>query len=427
MRLSPMDGSSMAGLRSEFVDGICLRALWVVPMAQPPLRNGCVTIRQGRVVSVTPRPPESLPVRDCGNSILLPALVNAHTHLEFSTLDQPFPANGNFVDWIRQVIAWRSKRDPFAGQNQAISQGSMELERQGCGLFGEISTAPWPADAYLGSIPAVLFLEQLGLGEPLATERLKQLDSRLRQLRIDPPPGVTRFGLSPHAPYSLSEELFEGMLSLANWYRLPVAMHLAESHEEATWIKSGLGPFADLQESLGIARSLQWRTPWSAILHALSGTERALVIHGNYLGADEWDLLSRASKRVSLVYCPRTHQHFGHPPYPLDELIRRSIRVVIGTDSRASSPDLSLFSELQTVRRLFPNLDSEVLVGMATSEAAKALGFEGEWGVIAPGSQARLISWNCPEDLQRNPLDWLLSECHLAPEPVNLEAPKDLN
>ncbi len=380
----------------------------------PPLTNGYVTLDSREILAVGPEPPSGAVVRDLGNQIVFPRLVNAHTHLEFSSLTEPFQAEEGFPRWVREVIKWRQFREeqqPVRGHRAAIERGMTESWEAGTGLLGEIASTPWPVSEYHRRGPVQVFLEQLGVLPGQAEERLCQLRGRLAELAAEEPRAEWHLGLSPHAPYSLSEPLFTGILELAREQRLPLAMHLAETQEEVDWLRGAGNGFQQLQEKLGVPALQQWRPELGWILEQLALAPRALVVHGNFLRPEHWDILAANRDKLSLVHCPRTHRHFRHPPFPLVELLRAGVRVAVGTDSRASNPDLSLLKELQLLRELFPEVTPAEIFSLGTTVGAEALGFEG---------QAQLLAVPGPAGDVADPFAWLFDEAR-APQSLKLE------
>lgn len=390
-------------------------------MLGPPIRDGHVTVAGSRLLRVAAEPLPGEEVRDLGNCLLLPRLVNSHTHLEFSSLSQPLAAAEGFPSWVREVIKWRQLREQDSGggrsaQVAAIAQGSAECRARGCGLVGEIASFPWPMEGYSGLPVAVVMLEQLGILPAQAEERLASVRGRLADLSGSD----LILGLSPHAPYSLSRELFEGLWQLASDRGLPVAMHLGETREEIAWLEGEANGFTRLQERLGVPAPRQWRPQLRELLGQLAQLERSLIIHGNYFRPGEWELLAAHRERMSLVYCPRTHRHFGHSRYPLPELIAAGVRVVVGTDSRASNPDLDLLAELRLIRKLYPEISPAEVLRMGTVEAAEALGQAERWGALCPGASSEVLLVPGPEGEVGDPAGWLL-ESEVSPQLLNWE------
>ena len=372
-------------------------ARWIIPVASPPLRDAAMVIAGGLIREIVPDGRGSADV-DAGDVAILPRLVNAHTHLEFSHLPSPIGQPGIAItDWIPQVIAHRRAMGPGSDVHQAVLQGIDECWNTGTGAIGEIATSPW----FLKTRARVdcqiaWFLERLG-------NRPADVDDRMDEARtwldaFSNGSGAARSGfvagLSPHSPYSTHDGLFEQLVELAVHRRLPLAMHLAETKEELQWLTDSDGPFAAMLESLGaLPDHPQWRRPMD-YLQLLARAHRCLVIHGNYLAPNELDFIGQNRNRMHLVYCPRTHEFFGHERWPLPEVLQRGINVAVGTDSRASNPDLNLWSELRTITRLFPDVPGSTILEMGTVGGARALGLEDRMGTLQPGRRA--MYWTMP-------------------------------
>lgn len=355
-----------------------LTARWVMPVDGLPLPGAVVTIDGGEIVAVGDRRSAAGPVEDLGDVVLLPGLVNAHTHLEFSGLLHPLGQPGmELADWIRLVIAdrKRSDRDPQAG----IAQGLRENLACGVTTVGDIATAP------VAPSPHVLaFQEVIGFSAARVDSAFAELEQRLEQ------------GISPHAPYTVHPRLLERLVDLAATRNLPVAMHLAESPSELELLANGTGTMRELLEE---------RSMWDPVaiprgstpldyLRILARAPRSLVIHGNCLSPAEIALLASQRERMSVVCCPRTHEYFQHAEYPLQAMLSDGARVALGTDSRASNPDLNLFDEMRTVARNH-NVSAADVIRMGTLSGAEALGWSNVVGSIAAGKRADLIAVPC--------------------------------
>ncbi len=379
------------------------RARWVWSAGRW-LDGGRVTVAGRRIIAVsTARQSGEI---DLGEQIVLPGLVNAHTHLEFSGLVEPLPYEQTFASWIRNVVQWR--RGQTDGDCcRAIESGIAESARAGVAALGEIATRPWDSPTALDDATVdltsppilqpqlVVFDEVLGL-QPASLP--PQMADACRHLIV----GATRpgdagsewqprwtAGLSPHAPYSLSRELFSHVHDLAKGAGCPVAMHLAETREELEFLRAGTGPLADLFAEWGLwtrGQAAAFRRPLE-VLQQLAGLARVLVVHGNYLTSVELDHLA-GRDNFHVVYCPRTHSYFQHERYPLAAMLQRGLRVALGTDSRASNPDLNLLSEVRHAARLHPEIAPATFIDMATRHGAEALGLGHSVGRIAPGLRA---------------------------------------
>lgn len=387
---------------------VAVQARWVLPIDQPPIEHGIVTIVGSRILTVgensSGRPP-----RDLGNVALLPGFVNAHTHLEFSLLEKPLCEPGvAFSEWIACVVEHRRTQnkklmvetDGFQRfRRRAAETGLHEVQSSGTAAIGEIATPGWPRECFPAhGLHVTVFLELLGLATDAEDRLLAMAQSFVSEVqdigsRLKP-------GLSPHAPYTASPRLVEKACEISAAERIPVAMHLAESREELELLVSHRGGLVETLDKLKAWHPEavpQGRRPLD-YLETLALAHRALVIHGNYLAPDEMDFLARCRDRMSVVYCPRTHAYFRHEPYPLEAMLAAGVYVAVGTDSLASNPDLSLLAELREIARLHPTISPESILRMGTAGGAEALGISREMGTIAPGKRSLLTVIDVPAD-----------------------------
>ncbi|MEM7806726.1 MAG: amidohydrolase family protein, partial [Planctomycetota bacterium] len=200
---------------------------------------------------------------------------------------------------------------------------------------------------------------------------------------------------SPHAPYSVEPQNYRRCLAAAEKRSVPLATHLAETREEADFLCDHAGPFRELWETIGgwdddVPTFDGSPVAFAKHLGLLDAAVPVVLAHGNYLEPGDIDLL--AAGRASVAYCPRTHAYFGHDPHPLVELLARGVNVCLGTDSRASSPDLDLLAEVRHVHDHRPDVDISTLWSMATWRGAEALGLTGVAGSVAPGCRADLLA-----------------------------------
>ncbi|XZE56721.1 amidohydrolase family protein [Planctomycetaceae bacterium SH139] len=390
------------------------RARWIVPVSSAAIENGWVRVRNGRVVEIgRGKPPH--PHRDFGDVAILPALVNAHTHLEFSDLQTPIGTPGMpLPTWIGRVIAHRAEANQSLEKRTAsLLAGLAESHVAGVGLIGEIATRPWLEESWRVRLseavdnqsrtgPDVIrFAEVLGFSAA-AQQHAQQWTERLVDSTVDVNSAAELTqrtseattwlaGYSPHAPYSTPLELVRWAVKQAAQRRLPVAMHLAESLEELELLHNGTGLFREVLTRVGVWREglFPQARGIGEYLEILAMAPRSLVIHGNYLTTSEIDRIAN-QPQMSIVYCPRTHHYFRHAAYPLLAMLERGVRVVLGTDSRASNPCLSIWQEAVFVANNFARLAPEKLLRMITHDAAIALG-QPNYGTITLHQPARFI------------------------------------
>ena len=367
-------------------------------MAGPPIENGWLRMERGLITAIGRRGTPGSPAEtlDLGDAIVLPGLVNAHTHLEFSRFDCPLDASGGLPSWIPQVVAARRQQrqglldDGDEATATAIRLGLAESAAAGVTAIGEIATTI-PQGAYAGPGPAVcVFREGLGLGAAAAAAVPRQVAADLDWLER------TGFaaGVSPHAPYSVAAPLGRRLVAEACRRGLPVAMHLCESREEEELLATGSGAFRRVLEDLGVWNAVQPPAllPAAAWIGLLAQARRGLVIHATHINRDPAALARLAYHRDRLagVICPRTTRMMSGGLPPVRLLAAAGLRLAIGTDSRASNPDLSVLAECRTLADTGLSSPMESLQ-MATIHGAWALGREHRSGCLAVGRPADLV------------------------------------
>jgi cytosine/adenosine deaminase-related metal-dependent hydrolase len=370
-----------------------LRGQWLLPMSGPPIRSGWVRIRAGLIAAIGRGPPPGSPTEcvDLGDVILLPGLVNAHTHLEFSALEAPLDASGGLPGWIARVVAARRGRhaDDAAAleTSEGIQRGLSESAAAGVTAIGEIATATLTG-RYAGPGPAVrVFREGLGLRSPALKSVPGSVSADLDRLARSGLAG----GISPHAPYSVASLLGRRLIEAACRRHVPVAMHLCESREEEQLLRTGEGPFRHLLEELGAwdPASPPTLLPPAAWISLLARARRGIVVHATHISHDPEALvrLTRHRDRLAVAVCPRTARRIADTLPPVRLLIAAGLRVAIGTDSRASNPDLSVLAECRSLVDAGLISPAESL-RMVTLDGAWALGLEHRCGCLAVGRPA---------------------------------------
>ncbi len=377
-----------------------LKARYVFPVEAPPIADGTVTILGNKIVSVG-RADNRSGVIDLGNVAILPGLVNAHTHLEFSDLEQPLGRpRMAFSEWISLVVAHRRLSGPSA---DAVPRGLAESWRLGTTLLGEIAQPAWCAGPFQAvPLRVTVFLELLDL---LSDGVEQQIELARRHVDQSAREASYQVGLAPHAPYTVHPELFSRAVRLATERRLPLAFHLAESREEIELLRSASGGLVQVLVERG-----KWREGVIPIgtrpidyLRTLSAASRSLVVHGNYLDDDEINLLAGHAESMSVIYCPRTHAFFGHDAHPLPRLLAAGANVALGTDSRASNPDLSILEEMRFVARHVQGVAPSVILELGTLRGARALGLEDRTGSLRARKDADLTIVALGDDDRTDP------------------------
>lgn len=377
-----------------------LRARWVFPVSSAPLEQGTVTVAGDRVVAVGQASRRA--DIELGNVAVVPGLVNAHTHLDLTGLRGMAAPSPDFPAWLRQVVQFRRARPPEQVRGD-IHAGLAECIAHGTTLVGDISSGGASWDQLVAApMRAVVFCEMLGLTQERAEQALAGAQQWLRARARTP---ACRPGLSPHAPYSVRTSLFHQAATLAAEHCCPLAIHLAESAVEVELLRDQQGPFVPFLANLGVWDAGGLASGLEEVLRACVADVPKLFIHANHLSP-----ATPLPPQSSIIYCPRTHAAFGHPPHPWRDLLARGVRVALGTDSLASNPDLDLLAEARFLHRHFPEVPGVVLLRMATLWGAEALGWGNETGSLEPGKSADLAVIELPSSEGTDPYRLLLGE-----------------
>jgi cytosine/adenosine deaminase-related metal-dependent hydrolase len=359
-----------------------LSADWVLPVEGDPIENGAVAIEDGRIAAVGAAAElgegERFP-----ESAILPGFVNAHTHLEYAVY-AGFGDGLSFGPWISTHVERKRRLD--RPDMEAIARlGAAECLRSGITTVGDLafSGASAHACARLG-LRAIVYLEVFGLD---AADAARQFGEK-RAYVADALSDRVRIGISPHAPYTCSHEVYAVAMDLG----LPLATHLNESQDELDWLLRGEGPWQPLGEMLV-------EPPGISGIRSLAAAglldERVAAAHCVKVDAEEIALLARHG--VAVAHCPRSNALLGCGIAPLDELRAAGLRIGVGTDGVSSVPSHDFFEELRTVvsfararSERAEALSASELLELATIGGACVLGLDGETGSIVPGKRADL-------------------------------------
>jgi cytosine/adenosine deaminase-related metal-dependent hydrolase len=375
-------------------DEFTLTARWVFPVTAAPLERGLVTVRRDSIVAVEPHGTRKADA-DLGNVALTPGFVNAHTHLDLTGARGLTPPTPDFVGWLRRVIAYRRGRtaDKTAAD---IAFGIADSVRFGTTLIGDIAVEGMSWNQ-LAAAPmrAVVFRELIGMTAERATAAWEGFAWWLKSVEETE---TCRPGVSPHAPYTVAAALYQRASSADT----PLAIHLAETSEELELLADHRGPFVELLREFGAwAPDRLMRSVDRPAGKSLVGLP-SLLVHCNYLPVS-----TRIGAGSTIIYCPRTHAAFGHPPHPFREFLGRGIHVGLATDSLASNPDLSVLAEARFIRAHNPAESGVRLLRLATISGARALGWADETGSLEPNKSADFAVVGLPDREAADPHELL--------------------
>lgn len=377
-----------------------IRACSVVTMDGPPVENGAVAISADRIAEVGKFPEISArhsaqEVVDLGKQALLPGLVNAHCHLDYTCFRGTIPRQKSFTDWIRAINAEKAK---LSAEDYIVSinEGFAEAKRFGTTTIANLTAFPELILRIESPIRTWWFAELIDVRDPSRANEI--VDAALEQLKA-----TEHWGLAPHAPFTASANLYRRCEEIAGSRDVLLTTHLAESREEMSMFRDGNGPLYEFLKEIGRDMSdCGNETPlhrFSEIFRdsptSVGMTEGGMVVHLNELTESDFELLRRSKPRFQIIYCPRSHDYFGHSAFQFQKLRELGFNICLGTDSLASNDDLSLFAEMRAFQKKFPNVRPEDILKMVTVNSAHSLHQENSLGKVRSGFVADLIAVPC--------------------------------
>ncbi|MEO6239101.1 MAG: amidohydrolase family protein, partial [Vicinamibacterales bacterium] len=368
------------------------RAAWILPVAQPPLAGGAVTVDRDIITAVGPY--DGGPVEDLGQVAVLPGLVNAHTHLELSWMRGQVAPAQSMPAWASSLMALR--RSVSHEPPEPIVSAIAEARQSGTCLVGDVTNTFASYEPLMESdLSAVLFRELLGFAAADPDALVRSAEAQIADLV---PIAWLRPSIVPHAPYSVAPALLRAIAASARGR--PLSVHLGESAQEVEFLHDATGEWRVLLESLGVWTPT-WTPPSCGPVDYLDRlgmvNEHLLAVHG--VQFTDAELTRLAAAGATVVTCPRSNRWTGAGVPPIDRFYASGVRVAVGTDSLASVADLNLFAELAEVRRLAPAISAARILRSGTLAGAQALGFDSELGAIAPGRRAQLLAVRLPSNV----------------------------
>jgi cytosine/adenosine deaminase-related metal-dependent hydrolase len=373
-------------------------ARWVLPITQPPIENGTVVESDGLITYVGPRADApSGKDYELGEAILLPGLVNTHTHLELTAM-RGFLEDCRFAEWIDKL---RQSRNEILDAEKLLDSarfGIVEGLEAGITTYADTCSSGVALQAMheLG-VRGIMYQEVFGPDPSHAAIAMGELEERIEKLQLEQT-GLVSLGVSPHAPYTVSDPLYAAAARFANARRLPLAMHIAESEPEYDIVANGTGDFADRWRRRGIPVGPRARSP-IALLEQHGALERGpLLIH--CVRVDDADIEIMARHRCAVAHCPASNAKFGHGIAPLLPLLAAGIRVGMGSDSVASNNRMDILDESRlavlihrAATRKHDAFGAHQALELATIGGARALGIDSRVGSLEVGKDADLAAF----------------------------------
>jgi cytosine/adenosine deaminase-related metal-dependent hydrolase len=382
-------------------------ARWVLPVSAPHIERGAVAVEESRLIDVGTRAdliagfPEAR-VRDFGEAVIMPGLVNAHSHLELTAMRSYLEREeGDFLAWLKKLTVARLERMTPDDLYVSAAWGAVEAARAGITCVGDAS------DAASSSMRAVrdvglrgnVYQESFGPDPAQARENFELLREKIVRLR-EYESALVRVGVSPHAPYTVSAQQLELIADFATAERLPLMIHAAESKAEELFMREGRGPFSE-----GLSRrGIEWRAPGISTIqylarHGILGTQPLLA---HCITVDDRDIETIKLAGARIAHCPKSNAKLGHGRAPFESFVETGVHVGFGSDSVASNNTCDMLEEARFAllaarstgkgMTATQTLSAEIALEVATRGGAEALGFANHTGTLTKDAQADIIA-----------------------------------
>ncbi len=375
--------------------------------------SGAVRVEGTRIKAIGPDlvPESGEEIVSLDHHILMPGMINAHCHLDYTNLHGSIFPGKSFTSWIKQINALKKSLGP-EDYLQAIQRGYDMLLQSGCTTVFNLEAFP-ELLLKLSRPPLRVwwFLELIDVRTRLDSDEMLMgaLDFFERHSEW-----LGGFGLAPHAPYTASIELFRLARHCSEELGMPFTTHIAESLDENDMFLSGEGELFDFLQSIG--RDMSDCGHGSSLSHLMEFgllNEHCLATHLNYL--QDYDLKHLQQQPLTIIHCPLCHDYFGHRKFPLQEIEATGSRVAIGTDSLASNTHtkLDLRAELRCARETYPDHSSKAWIEKVTTIPAAAIGQAEELGILKAGALADLVAFETPGiEHVTDPYGWIIESTH---------------
>jgi len=378
-------------------------ARWILPISSPAIAGGAIAVEGQRIISVANRAVlfkefPNATVRDCGESAIIPGLVNTHSHLELTALRGFLESEEtDFFAWLKKLTTVRLERMTADDLYVSAAWGASEAARAGVTCLADASDSAGESMNALRDVGlrGIVFQESFGPDPRLAKENFEKLKTKVARLR-EKETALVQCGVSPHAPYTVCAPQLEMISQFAVDQSLPVMMHAAETRMEVSLIREGCGPFADGLRNRGI----EWKSPGVSPIQYLNnlGVLQTRPLLAHCIHVDEVDIETLKETETKVAHCPKSNAKLGHGVAPFGRFLDNGINVGLGSDSVASNNTCDLFEEARFALLMarskslgnneLRHLSAPEVLEIASAGGAQALGLEGQAGELREGSQA---------------------------------------
>jgi len=361
------------------------KADYVFPVYAEPIKNGIITVNDdGRVISVTDHqhdkdtktpPPEHL------SGIICPGFVNTHCHLELSHLQGKVPTHTGLVNFIKEIIKHRGADSSLI--TEAALKADADMYDNGIVAVGDISNnGITRAIKEKSKLYYHTFVEMLGFLPNNANELFNNALNLLAEFKPQP------VSITPHAPYSVSKELFRLIKKYCDTHDNLLSIHNQECDDENKFFRYKLGAFNDLYDFFGMDTGHfkpQARNSMQSTIPLLTNKQDILMVHNTCTNLKDIYFLKRFDRKIHWCFCPNANLYIENRLPKVNLFIDQGFNITLGTDSLASNTGLSILSEMQTIQHKYPEVSTARLLEWATINGAKFLGIDKEKGTLEKG------------------------------------------
>ncbi len=373
-------------------------ARWVVPVTSPPIENGCVVEDAGVIQYVGPV--DGAPAgedHDLGESVLLPGIINTHTHLELTAM-RGFLEDLCFNDWIDKLRSSRKEALTEEMRLDSARYGIVEGLHAGVTTYADTCSVGLVMDAMLEmGVRGIMFQETFGSAPEQCDSAMAILRARVAVL-LEKQTELVRVGISPHAPYTISDELYTETARFAEESGLRMGLHIAESEAETEIVCSASGPFAIEWRVRGMTVEPRARSPIALLERTGCLATAPLLIHCVQLDAE--DIAAIARNHCAVAHCPASNAKFGHGISPVTDLLAAGVTVGLGSDSVASNNRMDILEEARlailfqrALKKSESAFTARQALELATIGGARALGIDERVGSLEAGKDADLAAF----------------------------------
>jgi cytosine/adenosine deaminase-related metal-dependent hydrolase len=371
--MSPFEQDRHVNMQKRKFTPKAYRARWAMIDSNNWIPNATITISPlGEIVQCESSTYDTSAI-DLGEGIIMPMLVNAHTHLELSALKNMVPMDMGFTSWVKHLVIARNLTDPkiliAAAQNEC-----QRLWNTGMCAVGEISSLSLTEKIFAQSgLYGCWFREYFGNDCISLEDNLYESNS-----------SNCYFSLAGHAPHTTSPELFRYLKQAATGK--PFSVHVSESDVEMEFITGAKGEWADFLECRCVDYH-QWNLPQRSPVKYLDRIgvldNNTLLVHLLHCDSDDVSIIK--ARQCPVCVCPRSNYNLHRRLPDIDQMIHSGLTVCLGTDSLASVDSLSIWDEMKYLGRHFPNIPPKKILEMATISGAYVLGHGNQFGRLANG------------------------------------------